>query len=1132
MERGPASARKTGRPDLHVVSAGAGSGKTTFLAGEVERAIAAGTAPEGILLTTFTRKAAAELEERVRGKLFEKGRHAEAWRLRQAWIGTVDSVCLQLLQEYAFEVGESPELSVLGEGEDVVHFNRALGDVLKGERQDELRRLSERLSFEARDDESLDWRTLIKNIADAARSNRIAPAALADSRDRSLQGILGLLPPVGDADAIDGALVTEVDRACPALEEMSRGGGDSTQATRNALGTVRQARGTVSRNVAWLKWSEWASLAKLAPGKKSAHLVEGLREAATRNAEHPRLREDITRFVTLLFDTARDSLERYQARKKAIGVLDFVDLEEKVLRLLENEAVRRSLGARLELVLVDEFQDTSPIQLALFLELGRLAQRSVWVGDQKQCIFEFRGADPLLMGTVLEEVKDGDRLGHSYRSRPELVDLVNRSFAEVFPGQGIHDVTLEPKRKDHLPSPAWQSWVLPGGRARVQVDALARHVARLLARPEAHPVLDKRSQSARGLLPRDVCVLARTNSHAVAVAAALAGAGVPVELQRPGLLGCLEVELALSGLRLLIDPWDALAAARIVFLRTATGGARETFLERRLAALAELEDGGEKGADGDRGEEDADDAVVPPETGGHDAAAAAEEAGGPGEDGRLSPGLSRALAGFLDDEVVRDLVGLTAEARTRDPVALLELAIERSRVHEMCERWGQPGQRLANLEKLLALCREVLQVTRARGEPLAAAGLVAHLEQIAEEGEDVQATGGADAVRVATYHAAKGLEWPVVILTELNKRPERSVFDVAVEGAESFSLDDPLGGRWIRYWPWPYGSHRIGLALVQAADATREMERARTRSIREATRLLYVGMTRARDTLVFAAARAKSGRSPAWLEVLRDGEEEPTFVLPQDEEPEVVAIDPLAPAPDGERTTRWFAGADAIVERPPGVVLASELRLPEEREAAVVVTAESIGPRRALASGADMQKVGNAVHAYLAVDVSRLGEEEKIEIAGELLEAHEVGDGIAAGDVVAIGEGLREFLEARWPGAVLHREWPVALRIETEHGDVELHGTADLVLETKDGFVVVDHKTFPGGERELTEKARGFAGQLAAYRRAIEEATKKEVLGTFVHFPVSGWWVGVETGGVGVVDPNHRSPSSEPMTAD
>ena len=157
--------------------------------------------------------------------------------------------------------------------------------------------------------------------------------------------------------------------------------------------------------------------------------------AAARHGEHPRLHDEIRTFTELIFKIASASLSCYQERKKLAGLLDFIDLEELCLTLLDFDPVRDSMKERLDLVLVDEFQDTSPIQLELFLKLATLAKNSIWVGDQKQSIFEFRGADPMLMQSVIDAIKTSDRLPKCFRSRPQLVELVNKTFESVFPKQ-------------------------------------------------------------------------------------------------------------------------------------------------------------------------------------------------------------------------------------------------------------------------------------------------------------------------------------------------------------------------------------------------------------------------------------------------------------------------------------------------------------------------------------------------------------------------------------------------------------------------------------------------------------------------------------------------------------------------
>ena len=119
----------------------------------------------------------------------------------------------------------------------------------------------------------------------------------------------------------------------------------------------------------------------------------------------------------------------YQEFKKKRGLIDFVDQEQLLLKALDLPDVSNVLQEELDLLLVDEFQDTSPIQLALFLKLAEAATETVFVGDVKQAIYGFRGSDPELMQAVLKTVeKEGGRkevLGKSYRSRGHLVEYTN-----------------------------------------------------------------------------------------------------------------------------------------------------------------------------------------------------------------------------------------------------------------------------------------------------------------------------------------------------------------------------------------------------------------------------------------------------------------------------------------------------------------------------------------------------------------------------------------------------------------------------------------------------------------------------------------------------------------------------------
>ncbi|EQD66886.1 DNA helicase, UvrD/REP type, partial [mine drainage metagenome] len=170
-------------------------------------------------------------------------------------------------------------------------------------------------------------------------------------------------------------------------------------------------------------------------------------DVASRYVVHPRLREDIKRYLAAVFTLGAKALDAYAKRKRELGVIDFVDQEHLFLGLLEKPTVVAALSEELDLLLVDEFQDTSPIQLELFVRLSRIARETVWVGDVKQAIYGFRGSDAELMKAILGKLPSlggyKEVLGQSRRSRPSLVRLVNGAFGDVFtPGLSRAEVEL------------------------------------------------------------------------------------------------------------------------------------------------------------------------------------------------------------------------------------------------------------------------------------------------------------------------------------------------------------------------------------------------------------------------------------------------------------------------------------------------------------------------------------------------------------------------------------------------------------------------------------------------------------------------------------------------------------------
>ena len=338
---------------------------------------------------------------------------------------------------------------------------------------------------------------------------------------------------------------------------------------------------------------------------------------------------------------------------------------------------------------------------------------------------------------------------------------------------------------------------------------------------------------------------------------------------------------------------------------------------------------------------------------------------------------------------------------------------------------------------------------------------------------------------------------------------------------------DPLSGRWIRFWAWPFGMHGK-VPLAEAAAASREGAAVALREERERVRLLYVGFTRARDHLVLVARyNAKRGaHATAWLDdladeggkalvrlptpseaksalelrgrkdkILRadarhwllDGTAEPTAVVARDEH----LVFERPEAPRTERASYWIAPSRAAEEWPEVASVAHTAggaepmarRFPSARAGASNGTSSA-----ARSTGFSLRIFPACPHA-----TARSGR------------ASPRGGGPTPVPRARVApSGWRS---ASQLGGVAVVEGNLAARggrhgvVTTAEGAKRVSGTIDLLLETPHGVVLVDHKSYPGGPGSLGAKALGFAPQLGAYARVLEMAGR-HVLSQWVHFPL------------------------------
>ena len=1031
------------------VSAGAGSGKTWRLTEELERLLVdAAVQPARIIGTTFTVKAAAELRDRVRERLVRSGRFALAEQSGGALIGTVHSVCERLLRRFAFELGLSPSLDVASVEDSRRLFDQALDDVLDSKQIRDMNGRGARLELGQ-------WQGAVKKIADYARDNDLGAATLAGMGRKNADELLAFFPSPIDADPRP-ALLRAVEHAIAHID-LER---DRTRTTRKYLDRLQTAAPQLRRN--GCPWSVWMSLGKERPAVASRPFGDPVQQAAASYDVHPRFHDDLRVYTESAFEIAAWALDRFADLKKQAGLIDFGDMEQLLLHALDNPRVTGRLADELEVLLVDEFQDTNPMQLALFVKLARLANRVVFVGDVKQAIYGFRGCDQALVFDTLEGLATGDAdtvsLEHNWRSRAPLVEYVNAVFTAAF-RDSIEPsrIALKPRRSAAPDEPAVVRWTLEGGDSEQRFDALASGVATLVER--GCRVVDPDTGKERPVRYGDIAVLARTNPHVEGIARALRGRRLPTKMTMRGLLSVPEVGLAKACLRCLNDDTDSLAVAEVVAL--AGGAAPETWLAERLTWLAD----GHESREWDGG--------------GH--------------------------------ATVQRLRELRDAAALQSPLETVVRVLNDIGIRESVTAWGpdavKAAQRQRNLDAFLDLVGLYEEHCRSQHEAATLTGFLFWLEEPSSPELDLQpvVTSG-DAVHVLTYHRAKGLEWPVVVVTDFDFKEMSRLWEPRVTQTAPFDIRAPLGGRSVRWWPNVFGKRTRGVPARQSIESSAEASVCEQLSLDEQRRLAYVGMTRARDVLI-AALPAGPPRDGAWIHSMAV-----PFLLPEDRTLALpggtsvpAAVETFAahrkavtPAPFAPR---WFGER----RRRPDL-----LRTPARPSDAPQVATASVAEivefgKRIPVAGGDMANIGNALHAVIAMMLVNPAGADATERARRILEVHGASASPGAEDAIAAAGRFLDFVNERFRPQRVYAEYPITHCLEDGR---HATGRIDVVLETESGTVILDHKSTPLPKSEWGREALSHSGQLAAYRDAFSAVGRDAA--TWIHFAVTGAAVRIE----------------------
>ena len=1010
------------RGDICVV-AGPGSGKTRVLVERlrwliVERQVR----PERILAITFTEKAALEMHSRLVG---ESGTSREQRILfESAQISTIDAFCNRLLREHALEADVDPGFEMLdpAEAEELLGgaieqaldeaFGKsgpALEKFLAAYAPGAARSAGEDATSIHRDLASLVYR--IRSYGSKPFVKSPAPPLLALSESLLRLSEIRLSDELAcAAAAVRASTVRDISNLAAQLDSVA-----SLVKPIHKRGAIKQLVGEI----------------------KDVLLPEC--RAATACAANESARKWLRRLV-------RRAFANFQAAKQASGRLDFDDALALAADLLESPA-RPALA--FEHILIDEFQDTNPLQVRLADRLldahgDRRPVRFV-VGDINQSIYGFRHADQNVFREYRERVEEsgGDviRLLDNFRSRPEVLAAVHR----LLPGGGSSGVEQHRLNASNqfpakdMPSLEVQILCDAGSESRTQ-EAL-RLAQRLRALKSQLPIANRQAGGgARSLRWGDVAILVRTHDAGATFAGVLRRQGIPcLTSSDRGLFQAPETEELAAFLRVLRNPRDEISLAAVL---------KSPFCGITDAALLQI---------------------------------------------RLrSKNLSEALAtdnaaaSGLDSDSVSRLARFSqifAKCRADRATVPTRFLLART-IAECGYRLFLAGQddgdlKLAHVDQLLEwIARKEQQGLNSLDA--ASAALDRAIE--AKRPEDAAPEGheGSDAVQVLTMHAAKGLEFPVVILAALQSRP------TAHQPGLLFSDEHGIGARWRS----PFEGDPVADVAFERTSAD-VAERERT----EAERLLYVAMTRAEEHLVLSASYSGGAQKRGWFKTVFDRLGIDPKEAPLDDFEERTAGDVrfLYSKRSGEADYGLVQAAEALAE--PEVLGPLDPAAQADYSAAVTsVSLFAECPRKYFLSRylgiesddlrpwqADDQDEGRRQRRGRDdIDPSLFGQQVHEHLAGQLKDPSPEVTALA--DRFANHDLGRRARTADW----VDREMAFVFTV----GNSLLRGTVDLLFEEGGQRILVDYKTDNRPAAELEASAKQYAPQLQLYAAGLAKAEK------------------------------------------
>lgn len=1070
---------------VHYINAGAGAGKTTNLVNRLSEILKdPDNKPAEIILTTFTKAAAKEFREKTFKRLLKDGSIEAAKSLDTATIGTVHSVAEKYIQRYWSLLGYSGQFNILTEEDTKKHINQSLNEFVTINDLAFFHQYA--LDFKlGKDDDS--WKKTVVSIISKANAYDI-DLENSSTFSRSSCDVVGRL----FVHKFD--LVTFQSLAKDYVDFLNKSSKDVTKKDGSPTKTAASSIEKLSEYNKFIK--------KTAPNKNdftdllnityttlsdSKDFEQYQRDSAEKSKQYiqkclvlnPENGKKVKEYIERVFKIAEKWAPYYKGYKRQNNLLDFDDLEINFLKLLtlkDDDTVRNDIKTSIKYLFVDEFQDSNPIQLEIFQKLSDLVKQSYWVGDPKQAIYGFRGSDSSLTTKLLscfplpvkdkisdfeknEDENSSQLLDHSYRSVNSLVELANAVFENAFangaPSEIIdkENVHLESTRNDDLIEKPIQHWHC------TNVKALATRVANILnggvaTFPGVYEEDDKHTWREE-IYPSDIAILCRKDDDCKAVANALREKGITVASPETEIMENVEVKLILALLKYV----KCQRYAKAELSKLWENKEFEEILKDIVAGRFNFDKEDDEDFDAKTADHDDGDSSVVAST-------------------------PRDLFNILDERL-QSLRGLNISSILKGLIATLDL-------YNVVTKWGRGATRRDNLNTLI---RKAVDFERSTANNTNSASISSFIKYLKKENIDAKLDNGADGVKVATYHKSKGLQWKIVILYSLHNDELENTKFVKHEWCKlNLKTDDKTRKSELQLIP-PFGTINEGIAeeIVNLTNQTPGMDdngyykMRYNKVVGEIKRLLYVGVTRARDYLVtisFQGSKDNPSTPLTWMKNVMGkastqaldtiaGFTDKTFVdlwgvKGHESCYEKIEDDTAMTYVGG--TTTFQKLKDTPIDKTTEAKSISPSSSKAQYDATPSLVEEFTSPYITHNSIKDSAAFGTCIHNYMAAHrwegTNKIKDNEpaNIALAKRTVENHNMQKVLPNPELMTqAADALFSHLESQFgPAKELLRECPFTYR--RENGQV-VSGEIDLIWKITDkDCVLVDHKNFPAGQ--------------------------------------------------------------------